>query len=390
MTASEVLISGLSVFDFHDITWRYLGQKPPTKKLYRYSYYVYSLLLNIIVTIGYPTHLMIGLIKSDSKADVFKNMTINFTCLACSIKTVAIWWRLAEVHKIYAIISKLDKHISQPADCQLYKMVAVRRAQRVLYFVLVIGLGASISSEVATIIGGFLGDWRLMYPAYFPFDVERSVWGYATAHLYQCIGVTVQIFQNLINDTFPPMALAMLAGHVRLLNVRLARVGHDARAAAVRRQVPNAQFLLCVEDYKDLLEFRVAIQRICSLGTFVQILVTAINMGVVIVYLIFYVDGIFTYIYYIVFLIAMPLEVFPLCYYGTCMQLEFEQLTYAIFSCNWMDQSVAFKKNLLIFAEQSLREQIVIAGGMFAVNLGTFFATLKFAYSLFTIVVQMK
>lgn len=113
-------------------------------------------------------------------------------------------------------------------------------------------------------------------------------------------------------------------------------------------------------------------------------------MGVVIVYLIFYVDGIFAYIYYTVFLFAMPLEVFPLCYYGTYMQLEFEQLTYAIFSCNWMEQTVAFKKNLLIFAEQSLRKQVVVASGMFAVNLDTFFATLKGAYSLFALVVQMK
>lgn len=253
MTRSEVPISGISVFHFHDVTWRYVGQMPPTKKLHRYLYYVYSLVLNLLITVGYPTHLMIGLIKSDSKSDMFKNICINLTCLACSIKTFAFWWRLAEVQKIYAIIAKLDNHISQSADKQLY-MATVSRAQRVLYFILFIGLGAAFSSEVATIIGGFLGEWRLMYPAYFPFDVERSVWGYTTAHMYQCIGVTIQIFQNIINDTFPPMALAMLAGHVRLLNVRVARVGHDARVASVRRQVSNAQFLLCVEDYKDLLE----------------------------------------------------------------------------------------------------------------------------------------
>ncbi|XP_028895352.2 odorant receptor 59a-like [Zeugodacus cucurbitae] len=390
MSATETPISGVTVFHFHDVTWRYVGQKPPTEKLHRYLYYIYSLLLNVIITIGYPTHLMIGLIQSESKSDMFKNMSISFTCLACSIKTFAFWWRLAEVQKIYAIITKLDKHIAHSDDYRLYKTIVLRRAQRVLYFILFIALGAAFSSEVATIIGGLLVEWRLMYPAYFPFDVERSVWGYAVAHSYQCIGVTVQIFQNLINDTFPPLALAMLAGQVRLLNLRVARVGHVASDASVRRQPSNSEFLLCVEDYKDLLEFRIAIQRICSIGTFVQILVTAINMGVVIVYLIFYVDGIFAYIYYIVFLIAMPLEIFPLCYYGTSVQMEFEQLTYAIFSCNWVFENATFKQDLRIFTEQSLRKQIVIAGGMFAVNLDTFFATLKGAYSLFAVVVQMK
>lgn len=254
MPATETPISGVSVFHFHDVTLQYLGLMPPTKKLYRYLYYVYSLVLNIIITVGYPTHLMIGLIKSENKSDVFKNMSINFTCSACSIKIFAFWWRLAEVKKIYAIISKLDKHIVRSTDYELYKIYALRRAQHVLYFILVIGLGAAISSEVATIIGGFLGEWRLMYPAYFPFDIERSLWGYPIAHIYQCFGVTAQIFQNLINDTLPPMALAMLAGHVRLLNVRVARIGHDTSVVSVRKQACNTEFLLCVEDYKALLE----------------------------------------------------------------------------------------------------------------------------------------
>ncbi|XP_036336799.1 odorant receptor 59a-like [Rhagoletis pomonella] len=381
----ENVKSGISAFRFHDITWRYVGQRPPSPR-YRYIYYLYSLILNIIVTFGYPTHLMIGLIQSESKADIFKNITINLTCLGCSIKTLAFWWRLADVRKIYALIQRLDQQIIQSDDVQFYNSNAFRRTKQVLYFDVCVGLGASIASEVATLIAGVLGNWRLMYPAYFPFDYEHSVLGYIAAHFYQCFGVTVQIFQNIINDSFPPMALAMLAVHVRLLNMRLVRIGQRRKRASVT----DAELLQCVEDYKALLDFRAAIQRIASIGTFVQILVTAINMGVVIVYLIFYVNDIFSYVYYLLFLVAMPLEIFPHCYYGTVVEMEFRQLTYAIFSCNWIDKSAAFKKNLLIFGEQSLRKQIVIAGGMFAVNLDTFFATLKGAYSLFALVFQMK
>ncbi|XP_036328117.1 odorant receptor 59a-like [Rhagoletis pomonella] len=383
----ENVKSGISAFRFHDITWRYVGQTPPSTR-YRYIYYLYSLILNIIVTIGYPTHLMIGLIQSESKADIFKNITINLTCLGCSIKTFAFWWHLADVRKIYALIQRLEQQIIQSDDVQFYKSNVFRRTKRVLYFDVCVGLGASIASEVATLIAGVLGNWRLMYPAYFPFDYEHSVLGYTVAHFYQCFGVTVQIFQNIINDSFPPMALAMLAVHVRLLNMRLVRIGQRPKRV---REINDAEELLqCVEDYKALLDFRAAIQRIASIGTFVQILVTAINMSVVIVYLIFYVNDIFSYVYYLLFLVAMPLEIFPHCYYGTVVEMEFNQLTYAIFSCNWMDQSAAFKKNLLIFGEQSLRKQIIIAGGMFAVNLDTFFATLKGAYSLFALVFQMK
>ncbi|XP_050334760.1 odorant receptor 59a-like [Bactrocera neohumeralis] len=373
----NLLISGLTVFRFHDVNLRCLGLVPPANRRYRYLYYLYSLLLNTLVTIGYPAHLMIGLFQMEQKSDIFKNICVNFTVLACSIKTSILWWRLAEIERIYALIAKLDERITQPEDMQFYASNTLRRAKRVLNFLILVGVCAFVASEAATIFAGIIGEWHLMYPAYFPFDIEGH---YVAAHLYQATGILL-IFQNLTNDSFPAMALTILAGHTRLLGKRIARIGNTEGVEQLQR---------CIESYKDLLDFRIAIQSFISVTAFVQLLATGINMCVVIFYVLFYVNEILWFVYYMVYLVAMPLEIFPLCYYGTCMQLEFEQLTYAIFSCNWMDQSAVFKQNLRIFIEQTLRKQIVVTGGMFPVNLDTFFATLKGAYSLFAVVKQMK
>ncbi|XP_028895353.2 odorant receptor 59a-like [Zeugodacus cucurbitae] len=374
-------LSGLTVFRFNNANLRYLGLVTPTNRRYRYVYYLYSLLLNTLISICYPAHLMIGLFQMEQKTDIFKNICVIFTVLACIIKTFALWWRLADIETIYAIIVKLDARITQPEDVHFYTSDTLRRAKHVQYFLILLGVCAFAASEAATIFAGIMGEWRLMYPAYFPFDISASAWHYTAAHLYQAAGI-ILIFQNLSNDSFPAMALTLLAGHTRLLGKRIARI--DDAAVSV------AQLQRCIEDYRDLLDLRLTIQSFIAVSAFVQLLSTGVNMCVVIFYVIFYVNDILWYIYYMVYLVAMPFEIFPLCYYGTCMQLEFEQLTYAIFSCNWLDQSAVFKRNLRIFTEQTLRNQIVVTGGMFSVNLETFFATLKGAYSLFAVVKQMK
>ncbi|XP_036336846.1 odorant receptor 59a-like [Rhagoletis pomonella] len=376
-------ISGISVFRFQDVTLRYLGLVPPQTTRYRYLYYLYSFILNAFITIGYPTHLMIGLFKMQQKADIFKNMCVTFTCIACSIKIIAFWWRLPQVRKTYNIILKLDRRITHPDDIKLYKSTILLSVKRVLIFVITMSLSAFSASEMATIIVGIMSEWRLMNPAYFPFEIEQSAWHYAVAHIYQASGVVMN-FQTCITDSFPSMVLAMLAGHIRLLGIRVARIGKQSTNAH------NIELQQCIEDYKDLLDFRATIQSIVSVGTFAQLLATGINMCVVIFYMLFYVNDVAWYIYYVVYLVAISMEIFPQCYYGTCAEMEFEKLTYALFSCNWMDQSAAFKKNLRIFAEQTLRKQIILAGGLFPVNLDTFFATLKGAYSLYAVVKQMK
>lgn len=45
---------------------------------------------------------------------------------ACSIKTFAWWWSLAEIAQIYALIVKLDKRFTQPEDMQFYASNTLR------------------------------------------------------------------------------------------------------------------------------------------------------------------------------------------------------------------------------------------------------------------------
>lgn len=122
---------------------------------------------------------------------------------------------------------------------------------------------------------------------------------------------------------------------------------------------------------------------------FFQILCTSINLCATIVFVILFTTDPFTMLYYFVYFLSMTGEILPVCYYGTVMEMEFQNLTYALFSSNWKDQNREFKKNLLIFAETTKKPLNVMAW-LFRINLNSFIIVCKNSYSLFALIMNMK
>lgn len=242
-------LQGETIFRAHFICWRLLGFLP-TKK-YRECYIAYSVILNIIVTIGYPLHLMIGLFQSTTMYDIIKNLAINLTCVVCSLKTLTIWLKFQKVQNIFDIIRRQDKRIGlYKEQAYYYKFKAFKEVRFVLNLFIILCIGACLFSELSVLINGLMGDWHLMYPAYFPFDPFGNTKLYVTAHVYQFLGVSIQILQNVVNDTFAAMHLALLSGQIHTLAMRVNQLGQDKRKSLKEN---NRELLECIQDHKDLL-----------------------------------------------------------------------------------------------------------------------------------------
>lgn len=127
-----------------------------------------------------------------------------------------------------------------------------------------------------------------------------------------------------------------------------------------------------------------------SLPMLIQFAVTALNVCIALAGLLFFVTEPMARMYFLFYALAMPLQTFPSCYYGTDNEFWFGKLHYAAFSCNWITQDRGFKKKLIFFVERSLKRNTAIAGGMMRIHVDTFFSTLKFAYSLFTVLLRMQ
>ncbi|SPP74776.1 blast:Odorant receptor 59a [Drosophila guanche] len=110
----------------------------------------------------------------------------------------------------------------------------------------------------------------------------------------------------------------------------------------------------CITDHKRLLEIFHCMEGFMSLPMFVQFTIAALNLCISVASLVFFVSEPMARIYFIFYAIAIQLQFYPSCYYGTDNVYWFGRLHYAAFSCNWPERKLRiFVERSLMIAEQS-------------------------------------
>ncbi|XP_049317254.1 odorant receptor 33b-like [Bactrocera dorsalis] len=344
----------------------------------------YDLLINVSVTIFYPIHLFVGLFLNPSPADLFQNLSITITCFVCSVKHYLLRRKLPQIRNVQALLADLDKRVEGIEEHAYFQEELVVGAKNVLKLFSIAYGGANMAAISATLLSK---ERRLMYPAWLPFQWDANTFSYCAAVIYQIAGVTIQIVQNLANDIYPPMSLCIIAGHVHLLSLRVAKVGVDAKKS---KEQHSHALIECIEDHKKLVRIFQLTQDTLSQPQLAQFISSGLNMCIVLFYLIFYVENVFAYIYYAVYFVSMAIELLPSCFYGSMLIYEFQQLPSAIFKCSWLGQSREFHQNQRIFVQLSMKEIVPLAGGVIGIQLNSFLGTCKMAYSLYTVCNRMK
>lgn len=208
--------------------------------------------MNFVFTFGYPLHLIIGLFMSTTLYDILENMAINLTILVCSIKTMVIFLKFKNIKILMDIIKRQDQRISLKTDeAYYYEYTVLKNIRLVLKLFLILYFGGWSLCEFSVIFNGLMmKTWDLIFPAYFPFDPFASTTQYIAAHLYQFIGITFQIIQEITNDSFLAAHLVLLSGQIHTLGMRLSKLGHNPKKTKAEN---NQEFLDCIHDHKDLL-----------------------------------------------------------------------------------------------------------------------------------------
>ncbi|EDW88123.1 odorant receptor 33c [Drosophila yakuba] len=349
---------------------------------------LYVLWLHILVTLWFPLHLLLHLLLLPSPAEFMKNLTMSLTCVACSLKHVAHLYHLPQIVEIESLIRQLDAFIDSELEHRYYQdhvYCHARLFTRCLY--------GSFSMVYAVFLFGVLvqiisGRWELIYPAYFPFDLESNSYLGAVALGYQVFSMVVEGFQGLGNDTYTPLTLCLLAGHVHLWSIRMAQLGHLEDETATNHQ----RLREYIEQHKLLVRFHHLVRRTISEVQLVQLGGCGATLCIIVSYMLFFVSDTISMVYYLVFFGVVCVQLFPSCYFASEVAEEVERLPYAIFSSRWYDQSRDHRFDMLVFTQLTLRNRlwIIKAGGLIELNLNAFFATLKMAYSLFAVVVRAR
>lgn len=68
----------------------------------------------------------------------------------------------------------------------------------------------------------------------------------------------------------------------------------------------------------------------------------------------------------------MLFELLLPCFFGNEIMLKSDQLSYCIFSSDWINQTLQYKKKLIIFTERLKRPIKITAGKIIILSLSTF------------------
>ncbi|XP_018792976.1 PREDICTED: odorant receptor 33b-like [Bactrocera latifrons] len=77
---------------------------------------LYDIVVNIFVTIFYPIHLTIGLFLVPTLADIFKNLVIIITDVACSTKHFLFRYKQPKIRDIQHLLKELDERVVAPDE----------------------------------------------------------------------------------------------------------------------------------------------------------------------------------------------------------------------------------------------------------------------------------
>nr|ABY55453.1 Or33b [Drosophila mauritiana] len=343
-----------------------------------------DLVITVFVTIWYPIHLILGLFMDRSLGDVCKGLPITAACFFASFKFICFRIKLSEIKQIEILFKELDQRASSQEECEFFNQ-NTRREANFIWKSFIVAYGLSNISAIASVL--FAGGHKLLYPAWFPYDVQASELIFWLSVTYQIAGVSLAILQNLANDSYPPMTFCVVAGHVRLLAMRLSRIGQGPEET---KYSTGKQLIESIEDHRKLMKIVELLRSTMNISQLGQFISSGVNISITLVNILFFADNNFAVTYYGVYFLSMVLELFPCCYYGTLISVEMNQLTYAIYSSNWMSMDRSYSRILLIFMQLTLSEVKIKAGGMIGIGMNAFFATVRLAYSFFTLAVSLR
>ncbi|BFF95471.1 odorant receptor 33c [Drosophila madeirensis] len=346
--------------------------------------------VHLLVTLMFPVHLLVNLALQPTSAELFQNLSISMTCAACSLKHVAQIYHLQDMLEIEQLLIELDGYVEVEAEQHRYYQDHLRRQARrftrCLYASFAVIYALFLLNVLILIVSA---DRELLYPAYFPFDWRGNGYLYAVALGYQSVSILLEGFQGISNDSYGPLTLCFLGGHVHLWALRMRKLGHVGTALGAKN---HQQLWAYIEQHKVLMRLHHLTRHSISVVQLVQLGSSGASLCLIVSYVLFYVRDIITVLYYMIFLAVICVQLFPSCYFASVVAEEISSLPYAIFSSKWYEASSEHRRDLLIFTQLTLggRSRVIKAGGLIELNLNAFYATLKTAYSLFTLVLQVK
>ncbi|KAH8421428.1 hypothetical protein KR009_007471 [Drosophila setifemur] len=368
----------------HWLIFRVIGVHPPTKKTFWGRHYlIYSLLWTSFFHICMSISMVVNFLQSTSLETFCESICVAVPHTLYMLKLVNVWRKRSMLLDTHRVLQHLDSRLRSREERRIVAE-GVERAEfifrsiyRAIIVVIILGITyISKSSERA-----------LMYPSWIPWNWKDNFSIFVvTATVHTC-GIIETSVLVLNMSTYPGTYLILLSAHLKALACRLSGLGHGDSLSQDQAQ-------LCLVDYirehKILLHLFKSLEQALSVTCFLQFFCTACAQCSITYFLLFARVGFMRYIHMMLLLVAYTTETLMLCSTAELVQKEADSLVAAVYDCNWLDQSVHFRRLLILMLLRCQKPVVLVAGIVVPIRMSTFLMVCKGAYTMLTLLNEMR
>lgn len=248
-----------NIFRYHILVFRMFGLWPSEKSGWLYN--CWSKIFVVVVAIGFPLSQLACVLFVGSVDEIVEHLVLSSTCVTASIKGIIVLIQKRKLVKLLEIINVMDERasIGKREYKEIFDPIMKRSRQLGLMFIGAYGTAWSILALEVIFASvekrGKSWSSTSLYPSEY-LHKPSIYWG---CLIYQATSNLILCAVDAAVDTYPPIVLNVLIGHIDVLKAQLKGFAAEDRIKNDREQIQS--LIRFCEHYKNILRCSIAPAR---------------------------------------------------------------------------------------------------------------------------------
>ncbi|XP_037725216.1 putative odorant receptor 19b [Drosophila subpulchrella] len=364
--------------------FRITGLHPPPKEtLWGRHYSTYSIVWNVAFHFCVWLSFSVNFMMSNSLETFSESLCVALPHTLYMMKSFNVYLHRDEMLHSHRMLRHLDRRLSSPIDARII-VEGVAKA-KFMFRVLLRCVAGVVFLGILYI--AMASEPTLMYPSWIPWNWKDTTAAFLPTVILHTFALMETSMVVLNSTTYPGTYLILVSAHTKALAWRVARLGNDQPLPADRMQELLIGY---IQDHQVILKLFQSLQKFLSMSCSMQFLSTACAQCTICYFLLFGQVGVMRFTNMMALFIAFTTDTLLLCSMAELLCQEGETLLAAVYSCNWVDQSVQFRRLHLQMLKRCQKPLILVAGKIMPISMKTFLKMIKGAYTMLTLLNEMR
>lgn len=340
-------------------------------------YILYAIVMQMFFVYMFTFMMGMYFVKVSDVIDFADQSSSFCTYLVCSVKCVNYFFQCDAIEVLFKELQQCMDHFG---TAQSYK----KHVDKAFFFVKVYWSATFFTVFMAGFLPFFSN--RLAYRQWFPYDLNVPILYYISA-LYQWIGTLCYSACNVMMDMIPVL---LMGYYISMLEHLADKMKHFTEKSL--KSTSNNELITCVRYQLKIIEFVRKTEKIFSVVIFIQGLFSSVILcttSFALTMLVWPTDAAWM-IKFISYMLAMIVQIFIPCYYGTELRLTYDKVADSLFHSEWIQEDCNFRSNVGIIMENSKTSMKIVAFGNINIDLNNFGTICNSAYSLFSVFKRIR